>query len=138
MLLKMLIYRHKLRFFVEICLVFSALITFFNNLLYGGNHVTLKKLVTLIAVSVAGFFLYHYFIPPSEEEYCEAEEIIPAHKLPSVPETCQSKVQEFKKAIYGHGSHQASAAQLNRKQLGLPFTKPFLSDNFILSQIQVV
>jgi len=29
----MLIYRNKLRFFVEFCLVFSALMTFFNSLL---------------------------------------------------------------------------------------------------------
>ncbi len=29
----MLIYRHKLLFFVEFCPVFSTLITFFNNLL---------------------------------------------------------------------------------------------------------
>jgi hypothetical protein len=28
----MLIYRNKIRYFVEFCLVFSALITFFNNL----------------------------------------------------------------------------------------------------------
>jgi len=33
-LLKMLIYKYKLRVFVEFCLVLAALITFFNNLLF--------------------------------------------------------------------------------------------------------
>ncbi len=31
--LKMLIYRYKLRYFAEFCLVLTALITFFSNLL---------------------------------------------------------------------------------------------------------
>jgi len=31
--LKMLIYRHKLRYFAEFCLVGPALMTFFNNLI---------------------------------------------------------------------------------------------------------
>ncbi len=41
-LLKILIYRHKLRFFVEFCLVLAALITFFNNLFvrYAGRYLT--------------------------------------------------------------------------------------------------
>ncbi len=74
----------------------------------------LKKIVTLIAVMVAGYFLYQYFIITPEEESYEEEDAIPAYMLPSIPEACQPKVQKLEKAIYGHGSHQASAAQLNR------------------------
>jgi len=74
----------------------------------------LKKFVTLIIVMAVGYFLYQYFITTPDEEYYEEEEAIPAYALPSIPETCQPKVKKLEKAIYAHGSHQASAAQLNR------------------------
>ncbi len=73
----------------------------------------LKKLVTLIIVIAAGYFLYHFFVATPDTEYDETEETIPAYALPSIPETCQSNVQELEKAIYGHGSHQSSAGHLN-------------------------
>ncbi len=76
---------------------------------------TVKKVATLAVAIVIGYFLYSYFMMPADEQYYEVEETdIPAYLLPSIPDSCSSDAQNFEKAIYGHGSHQASFAQRNR------------------------
>jgi hypothetical protein len=76
---------------------------------------TLKKLVIIIVIAVAGYFIYQNYLvsPPDEEEDSGVVESIPADELPAIPEKCQPLAKNLENAIYGQASHRSSFASRN-------------------------
>jgi hypothetical protein len=76
---------------------------------------SVKKLVILIVVIVAGYFIYQNFIASSnDEEYGpDVVESIPADELPEIPDACRAQAENLESAIYGAATHQSSIASKN-------------------------
>ena len=76
---------------------------------------TIKKLVILIVVIVAGYFIYQNFLisSPDEEDGSDVVESIPADELPAIPDTCRPLVKKLENAIYGAATHESSFASKN-------------------------
>jgi len=75
---------------------------------------SLKKVAILVVFVVAGYFLVQFVMGDSEYEGYEEEETISADSLPEIPEGCTSSVENLEKAIYGHQTGRASAAQKSK------------------------
>ena len=75
---------------------------------------TLKKLIILIVLAGAGFFIYQNFIATEGEESVEEVNDIPSYGLPPIPGKCQRLATDFENAIYGKATHQTSVSQHNR------------------------
>jgi hypothetical protein len=87
---------------------------------------TMKKIIALLLLVIAGFFAYQYFLRSPHPNSTAEDEITFNNDLPSdegivnVPEKCQEGEKNLEDAIYGSDAGNVSFAQRNTAERRFP------------------
>jgi hypothetical protein len=95
-----------------------------------------KNLILLIAIIIAGYFLYQNLPAPASDDgkYHTGREISDPGNLPAIPKTCRPLAKKLKKTIYGAATHEISFAKRNR--ISHSFAKCLIDAGFSEEEIQ--